>query len=335
MSFFKPVRLLRVLLNSFIRFIGVIIAVSIIAFILVSMSPIDPVQAYVGEIGFNNISAETMQKLQSYFGLDVPRHERYLNWFSDFVKGDMGTSLIYRQAVATVISDKVLNSLLLMLTAWIISGFLGFVLGIIAGLFQGKIIDHLVKGYALLLISTPPFWLALLILIVFSVQLQLFPIGLSVPIGINASQVTILDSLKHLFLPALTLSIIGVANITLHTREKMIAIMAEDYFVFARARGQNLVSIVKHHGLRNIMFPAITLQFASLSEIFGGSVLIEQVFSYPGLGQAAVESGLRGDIPLLLGIAVISAAFVFCGNTIANISYLIFDPRIRRTNTYE
>ncbi len=138
-----------------------------------------------------------------------------------------------------------------------------------------------------------------------------------------------------MILPAITLSVVGVANITLHTREKMIDIMGEDYVLFAKAQGQPVSFIVKNHALRNILLPAMTLQFASISEIFGGSVLVEQVFSYPGLGQAAVSAGLGGDAPLLLGIAVISAAVVFGGNLIANLLYGVIDPRIRRGSLHE
>lgn len=320
--------------KSLIKVISLLIAVSLLSFLLVSASPVDPVRAYVGEVGMANMSAESLARLEAYFGLNTPPVERYWNWFSDFIRGDMGLSLVYRQPVAEVIGVKFMNSLLLMLTAWFFSGILGFILGIIAGLYRGTWLDNLIKGYSLLIASTPTFWLALVLLMVFSVWLQLFPIGLSVPIGMKASEVTILDSIKHLVLPALTLSVIGVANIALHTREKMIDIMAEDYILFARARGKNRFSIIRHHALRNIMLPAITLQFASISEIFGGSVLVEQVFSYPGLGQAAVAAGLSGDAPLLLSIAVISAALVFTGNLIANLLYGFIDPRIRRANMH-
>lgn len=320
--------------KSLIKMISLLIAVSILSFILVSASPVDPIRAYVGEVGMANMSAESLARLEAYFGLNTPPVERYLNWFSDFVRGDMGLSLVYRQPVAEVIGVKFMNSLVLMITAWLFSGILGFVLGIIAGFYRGTWIDKLIQGYSFLIASTPTFWLALVLLMVFSVWLQLFPIGLSVPIGMKASEVTMLDSIKHLVLPALTLSVIGVANITLHTREKMIDIMAEDYILFARARGKSRFSIIRHHALRNIMLPAITLQFASISEIFGGSVLVEQVFSYPGLGQAAVSAGLGGDAPLLLSIAVISAALVFTGNLIANLLYGLIDPRIRRGNIH-
>ena len=174
------------------------------------------------------------------------------------------------------------------------------------------------------------FWLALLLLLVFAVQLGLFPVALSVPIGMDADQVTLADRLYHAVLPALTLSITGVSNIALHTREKMIEVMESDYMLFARARGEGKWRRIRRHGLRNLLLPAITLQFASVSEIIGGSVLVEQVFSYPGLGQAAVDAGLGSDLPLLLGITVITSAVVFAGNLIADLLYGVVDPKIRR-----
>lgn len=326
---------LKYVIKNITRAIIVLIAVSILSFVLVSVSPIDPIQAYVGEVGMANMTPERLDKLEAYFGTDTPPVERYFTWFTDFIRGDMGDSLIYRKPVAKVIGVRVVNSLALMTTAWILSGVLGFVMGITAGVFRGKWIDKLIKGYSLLLASAPTFWLALLLLMVFSVWLKVLPIGLSVPIGKAAADVTIFDSIKHLILPAITLSVIGVANIALQTREKMIDVMEEDYVLFSKSRGESTRAIVKHHGLRNIMLPAITLQFASISEIFGGSILVEQVFSYPGLGSTAISAGLRGDAPLLLGIAVISAAVVFTGNMIANILYGVIDPRIRRGGIYE
>ena len=178
--------------------------------------------------------------------------------------------------------------------------------------------------------STPVFWLALLLLLVFAVWLKVLPIGLSVPIGVEASGVTFFDRVRHAVLPAITLSITGVAGITLHTREKMIDVMESDYMLFARARGESTWTMVKRHGLRNILLPAMTLQFASVSEIIGGSVLVEQVFSYPGLGQAAVTAGTGSDVPLLMGITLVTAGIVFLGNFIADVLYGVIDPRMRK-----
>ena len=316
--------------KNFIRMILLLVAVSIAAFILVSVSPIDPLQANVGQVALGAMSAEQIAKLEAYWGVGVPPVERFFAWAKDFFRGDMGISLLYRQPVADVIMVKLQNSLWLMGIAWILSGTVGFILGILAGVKKDTWIDKLIKGYSLLIASTPAFWLALLLLMVFAVWLKVLPIGLSVPIGMEAAGVTIADKLIHAILPALTLSITGISNIALHTREKMIDIMESDYILFARARGESTWSIVKNHGFRNVILPAITLQFGSISEIFGGSVLVEQIFSYPGLGQAAVAAGTGSDVPLLLGITVISAAIVFGGNLIANILYGIVDPRIRR-----
>ena len=198
----------------------------------------------------------------------------------------------------------------------------------LAGARRGRWPDKLIRGGCLVLSSTPSFWLALLLLMVFAVWLEVLPIGLSVPIGAAAESVTLAQRLRHALLPALTLSVTGLSNIALHTREKVADVLDSDYILFARARGEG--HILRRHVLRNVALPALTLQFASIGEIIGGSVLVEQVFSYPGLGQAAVSAGLGGDMPLLLGITVATAALVFGGNLAADLLYGVIDPRIRR-----
>ncbi|WP_367566491.1 ABC transporter permease [Lacrimispora sp.] len=318
------------LLKNFIRMAVLLFLVSIAAFFLVSISPIDPLKVNVGQTALGSMSQEQIAKLSQYWGTSIPPVRRYLSWAGDFLRGDMGISLLYRQPVARVIGMKLSNSLLMMGVSWLISGIVGFVLGVLAGANRGKRLDKGILAYALVTASTPAFWLALVFLMVFGVWLKILPIGLSVPIGMEAAEVTFKDRILHGILPVLTLSITGISSMILHTREKMVTIMESDYVLFARARGEKASQIVLGHCVRNVLLPAITLQFASISEIIGGSVLVEQVFSYPGLGQAAVTAGLGGDVPLLLGIAVISAAIVFAGNFTANILYEIVDPRIRR-----
>lgn len=316
--------------KKLLRMLLLLLGVSLAAFFLMAASPLDPLKTNIGQAALGSMSQEQITELETYWGVNTPPVHRYLNWLTDFIRGDMGTSLLYRLPVARVIKERLANSVWLLLFSWIFSGILGLFLGIMAGANRGKLPDKIVRGYCLLISSTPAFWLALLLLIIFSVWLGWLPIGLSVPIGMDMSAVTLADKLRHAVLPALTLSITGVANIALHTREKMADIMASDYVLFARARGESKLSIIVRHGLRNVALPAITLQFASISEIFGGSVLVEQVFSYPGLGQAAVTAGLGSDLPLLLGITIISAAIVFGGNITADILYGAVDPKIRR-----
>ena len=305
------------------------LAVGLVVFALVSMSPIDPVQANVGQAAYVNMSEAKRAQLASYWGGDVPFWERFANWAGALLQGDMGTSLRFNAPVSEVIAHRAANSLALMGIAWLLSGVLGFALGVAAGARRGGALDRVVRSYCFLLASTPTFWLGLLILMVFAVQLGWFPIGFSVPIGVSAADVTLADAVHHLVLPALTLSVTGVANIALHTREKVVDVLESDYVRFARARGESELSVVMHHGLRNVALPAVTLQCAFISEIFGGSVLVEQVCSYPGLGQAAVTAGLGGDVALLAGIALVSAALVFGGNLLANILYGVLDPRMR------
>ena len=305
------------------------LAVGLVVFALVSMSPIDPVQANVGQAAYVNMSEAKRAQLASYWGGDVPFWERFANWTGALLQGDMGTSLRFNAPVSEVIAHRAANSLALMGIAWLFSGALGFALGVAAGARRGGALDRVVRSYCFLLASTPTFWLGLLILMVFAVQLGWFPIGFSVPIGVSAADVTLADAVHHLVLPALTLSVTGVANIALHTREKVVDVLESDYVRFARARGESELSVIMHHGLRNVALPAVTLQCAFISEIFGGSVLVEQVFSYPGLGQAAVTAGLGGDVALLAGIALVSAALVFGGNLLANILYGVLDPRMR------
>lgn len=316
------------MLRKCVRMLVLLLLVSAASFFLVSLSPVDPLQSNVGQAALGAMSQEQVEELKEYWGVGTPALERFLSWLSGVLSGDLGTSLLYRRPVAEVVGERFLSSLWLMASAWVLSGVFGLMLGILAGAFKGKWPDRLITGYCMVTASTPSFWIGLVLLLIFSVHLGLFPIGLGVPIGMEAGQVTIADRISHAFLPALTLSLTGISSIALHTRAKMADIMESPYVLYARARGESERQIVVRHGLRNVLLPAITLQFASISEIFGGSVLVEQVFSYPGLGQAAVTAGLGSDVPLLLGITLISAVFVFAGNLTADLLYRAVDPRM-------
>ena len=253
-----------------------LIFVSIGAFALVSMTPLDPLQTNVGQAALGSMSPEQIERLRLYWGEGIPPLKRYLAWAGDFACGNMGTSLLYHQPVEKVIQIRFASSVWLMAAAWILSGVAGVILGMAAGARKGSLADRVISAYALVTASTPAFWVALVLLMVFAVWLKVLPVGLSVPIGADAAAVSIADRIRHGILPAAALSLTGISNITLHTREKMIQVMESDYVLFARARGESLGSIVFRHGLRNMILPALTLQFASISEIFGGSVLVEQ-----------------------------------------------------------
>ncbi|MDR1985796.1 MAG: ABC transporter permease [Treponema sp.] len=310
-----------------LRMVLLLLGVSFFSFILIVSAPIDPVTAFVG--AESGVSEEQKALVAEYWGLNKPPLERYGAWLFNALHGDMGVSLALRRPVTAVLAERVLASLALMAVAWVFSGLLGFILGVACGAKRYSLFDKVVRTFCFVLSSTPVFWIGLLLLMFFSVSLGWFPLGLSVPIGKMAGEVTIGDRIHHLILPAFTLSITGVSSIALHTRQKLIDVLESDYSLFARARGEQGWQLIKRHGLRNIAIPAVTLQFASFSELFGGSVLAENVFSYPGLGSAVSLAGNQGDLPLFLGVALFSALFVFVGNLTANILYGLLNPEIR------
>jgi len=305
--------------------------VSVFSFILVQHSPINPVNAYVGA-DMLLISAEQKKAIAEKWGLDQPPVSRFFHWSSELLKGDFGVSMLYNEPVINVIGKRFMVSIWLMIIAWVLSGVIGFYFGIIAGVYKGSAADRIISIYSYTIASTPTFWLGIILLMFFSVYLGITPISGAIPAGSTPDSATFIQRVHHILLPALSLSVISVANVTLHTREKVIDIMKTDYVLFARAQGESDSGIIRHHVLRNALIPAITLQFASIGEIFGGAVFAEQVFSYPGLGKAAVEAGIKGDVPLLLGIVIFSTIFIFTGNAIADFIYEKIDPRIETGN---
>lgn len=321
-------RLGRTFLSYSVKIISLLLAVSVIAFVLVSFSPIDPVQQYILGLG-TAVSPEQRAEIEEYWGVNEPPVERYFTWLGELLRGNWGESALYRRPVMDIISERFANSLALMLCAWVLSGLVGFILGCVMGMYQDKWPDQILKKICYLLSSVPTFWLGLVFVLVFAVWLKWFPIGFSAPIGVTQEDVTIWQWLHHLALPAITLSLMSFANIALHTRQKLIDVLNSEYVLFARARGERKWTILRRHGLRNILLPALTLQFASFAELFGGSVMAENVFSYPGLGSAVSAAGLNSDVPLLLGVTLFSALFVCVGNMIANLLYGIVDPQIR------
>jgi peptide/nickel transport system permease protein len=315
--------------KKLIQLVLILPAVALLSFALLQLSPIDPVQAYIGA-DMLQMSQEQRQQIAERWGLDKSPFMRYLHWQKEILSGNMGRSLLFQEPVTKVIARRFLPSLALMGSAWLLSGMIGFVLGILAGLKENSLIDRAIRLYAYTLASTPTFWLGMLLVIVFSVQLGWTPVCCAYPPGMAPSEVSLGQWIHHLILPAATLSIISVAAVTLHTRQKLLEVLNSDFVLFARAKGESTWGVFHRHALRHTLLPALTIQFATFGELFGGSILAEQVFSYPGLGQATIKAGLGGDIPLLLGIVLVSALFVFLGNAIADLLYTVIDPRMKQ-----
>lgn len=311
-----------------VRGLSLLLAVSILAFILASVSPVDPVRQYIQ--ANPGVSQENVERMEEYWGLHDPLVQRYLKWLSALLHGDWGHSTSYRQPVLQVIGMRFKTSLALMLTAWTLSGVMGFGVGCLMARFRDRWPDKNIKRICLIMCSIPTFWIGLVFLAFFSAILGWFPFGMAVPPGVPSSAVTLGQRIHHLILPALTLSFLSFANLALHTREKLLDVYDSDYALFARARGDSDGQILFRHGIRNALLPAVTMQFGSFGELFGGSVFAENIFSYPGIGAATSAAGSGGtDIPLFLGIVLFTTCFIFAGNLIANILYQIIDPQTR------
>jgi peptide/nickel transport system permease protein len=320
-------RLLKSSALYLVRGFTLLLAVSVVSFALVTFSPIDPIQAYIQ--GNPGVSEENIAKMKAFWGTDEPPVSRYFTWITALLHGDFGMSKIFRRPALEIIGLRFMNSLGLMAGAWAFSGVFGFSVGCLMGMTQGALLDRILKRLCLIMCSIPTFWIGLVFLMLFSVHLGWFPFGMAVPAGMPREEVTLLHRIHHLILPALTLSFLSFANVALHTREKLVDVLGSDYALFAAARGETPWEILSRHGFRNIIAPALTMQFSSFSELFGGSVIAENIFSYPGLGAAAAAAGMQSDIPLLLGITLFSALFVFAGNLTANILYGLINPEIR------
>ncbi len=307
-----------------------LVSVTFVAFVLVEASPLDPVAQYVASMQ-RGVSADQVERITALWGLDRPWYERYLSWLGGMLSGDFGVSNLYRADVAGIIGHAIANSLLLMSIAWVLSGVLGYALGVVSGATRGSLLDRAIVGICYVLTSTPTYVVGLVLMLVFAVQLGWVPLGLSQPLGMLAEEVTLLDRLRHAILPAITVAIVAIANVTLHTRQSVGQVMESDVARFARARGLGTWGIVRHHALRNTLLPAVMLQFTSLSMLFGGSALAEVVFSYHGLGAIITKAAVASDVPLLLGAVTLSAVLVFVGNLIADVIAILVDPRLRRS----
>ncbi|WP_326717534.1 ABC transporter permease [Vagococcus jeotgali] len=317
-------------MTKLMRLFSLILVATFISFMLIYLSPIDPVQQYV--IGQGSISAEQRLNIAERWGLNEPPIKQYLNWLHQAIRGNFGTSIVYRQPVINVIMERAGNTFLLMFISWMISGIIGYITGCLMAMKRNSMLDKLLKNICLILSSIPSYWVALLLLIIFSVKLAWFPIGFSSPIGSTSDNVTFLQVLHHLFLPTITLIIFSFPSIALHTRENLIGILNSDYVLFSKARGLTGWEIFKFHGVKSTLGAAFILQFMSFAELFGGSVLVETVFSYPGLGSTITTASIKSDAPLILGITVFSILFVFLGNLLADILSQKLDPRVKSSS---
>lgn len=307
---------LRAVAFALLRLALLLILVSAGTFTLLSFSPVDPIRAYIGN-DLLHVPPQQYASIAARWGLDQPLWLRFWHWFTQIMQGDFGYSMVYNAPVAQVIGDRFALSFVLLASAWLLSGVSGIMMGLTASRYLNRWPDRLLCHTSYLLSSLPTFWVGLLLLVIFAVHWQWFPVCCAWAPGDDVADASIKDRIHHLILPMIALSLTSIGQIALHTRERAAETMQSDFVHFARAQGEKGWGLLRVQVLRHALTPALCLQFASVGELLGGSLLAEKVFAYPGLGQATIDAGLRGDIPLLMGIVLLSTLLIFCGNGFA------------------
>jgi len=314
-------------LRRLLQLVPVVLAIATLNFVLTKMAPGDAADIISGQMG--HATLEFTEQLRREFGLDLPLVEQFLVYMGRLLTLDLGTSLLQQQPVIELIVDRLPATLLLMVTATVLALGVGIALGVAAARRQGSWLDNLISVSALLVYATPAFWLGLMLIVLFSIKLDLLPSGGMMQIGANKNAFAhALDVAKHLILPAATLGLFYVAIYTRLMRASMLEVYSLDFITTARAKGLSEGTIAWTHALRNALLPVVTLAGVQVGHLLGGSVLVETVFGWPGLGRLVFDALLQRDLNLLLGILFVSSIVVVIANLAVDLLYGFLDPRI-------
>lgn len=318
----------RFILGRLLRAVVILLCIAVFNFLLIHMAPGDPAAVMAGEAG--DTDPIFLQQLRERFGLDQPLYMQLWIYISSIAQFDLGFS--YRQSLPVIdlIADRLPATLLLSLSAFVISLGLGVVGGAIASARQGRLSDMIISFVALLFYATPLFWLALMGVLLFSVQLTWLPGFGYETVGANYTGIDrVLDIGHHLILPAMTLGLFFMAVYVRMTRASMLEVNQHDFVKTARAKGLRPALIQRRHVLRNALLPVVTLAGLQAGQLVSGAVLIETVFAWPGIGRLMFDALSQRDYNLLLGVFMVSAAMVLLFNLITDVLYRLVDPRIK------
>lgn len=299
----------------------VLFLVSLLTFFLIHLAPGGPSSL----VDFTSTAAERDAR-SARFGLDRPLHERYLVWLAGAVRGDLGTSINQGLPVAGLLRQRLGTTLSLALAALALATILGVALGVLAALNRNRWPDHLVSTISTLGMSVPNFWLGIVAIIVFAVQLGWLPAAGSGPIG---QTVSLGDRLRHLAMPAGVLAFSLMPNVVRVTRAAVLEVAAADFVRTARAKGVHERRVLLGHTFRNALVPVVAVIGLITTVLFSGSVVIESVFGWAGLGRLAIEAANGRDYPVILGVTLLAGAVVVSINILVDLLYAVVDPRIR------
>lgn len=305
--------------------------VAAISFVLIHLAPGDPFSAALEN---PNVTEELRDNLRRQYGLDRPLAEQFARYAAHLARADLGWSFSHERPVRAVLASALPNTLLLMGVALIGSFALGILVALVQVARRGSVIDRLLDGLSLVLSSMPDFWFAILALLAFTYWLPIFPVGGAVDAVMHDSMnfgSRVADRLRHLALPAFTLTLLAAAGVARFQRAALLDVLPADYIRTARLKGLTERAILRRHALRNAVLPIISLIGLAFPALLTGAVFIEKVFAWPGMGLTLVSAIGSRDYPLVIGAVIVGSIMVTAGSLVADLLYAYADPRIRGT----
>ncbi len=316
--------LIRRVLTSLIILFGILT----ITFFIIRLAPGEPISLFENP----SIDSTSRELIRHAYGLDQPIHIQYYRWLTSLLfSGNFGYSLVQNKPVSQILLHAIPNTIILMSAAILINFILGIFIGVVSAARKFSKFDHALSIAGLTIYSLPLFWLSLITILLFAYLIPIFPPSHMYSIGAESMGMLqkMLDLFKHLFLPALCLGVTAAATTARFTRAGLIEILNEDFIRTARAKGISEKHIITKHSLRNALLPIITLFGLYLPFLISGSLIVEVIFAWPGMGRVAYNGIMGRDYPLIIGATFVSSAMVILGNLIADILYAIADPRVR------
>jgi len=314
----------RYVVRRLLQAIPTFLGITVIAYAVIRLAPGDPLSVFEDARG---VTAEQVAELRKSYGFDRPLPVQYVEWLGKAVRLDFGRSFQTHLPARDIILERVPATLQLSLSALVIGLALGIPAGLWAGINRGRWPDQVVRVFAVVGDAVPTFWLGLLSIVLFAVELRWLPAGGILTLG--ASPFDMGDRLRHLVLPALVLATGFLAIFARYMRTEVLEILGQDYIRTARAKGLRELVVVYGHALRNALIPIITVLGGSLPALLGGAATTEFVFSWPGMGRLAVDAAYARDYPVVMGLVLIAAARIILGTILSDVLYAVADPRIR------
>ena len=309
-------RLFGYIIRRLLEMIPVLVGITLLAFLFIKLLPGDPILILTG----GKASPETVSALREKFGLDKPLYIQYLLFLVNAARGDLGTSILQRDPVAEIIVERIAPSVFLLVYGTAIALVLTIPLAILSAMRADQPIDHSIRIGGMVTFAMPSFWLGLLLILFFGLKLKWFPIS-----GWGEGLV---GHLRHLFMPALAIGVYLAPMLIQSLRNSLLEIMQAEYIEAARAKGLSPLRVMLKHVLRNSLIPTVTILAVNIGWLIGGTVIIEAVFSIPGLGLLLVRSVNYRDYPTIQGLTLVFGVLVMLVNLLADLSYAIIDPRV-------